>query len=219
VSRFAECWLDVGSAVIQYMMAVPSSENRSQFFLDWLDTNGFEVVVWDMDKTMSAKHCGSGLLRVDMQEYVDHASPDFITVMKALSNQREDNRMVRCAVATGSDPLEYSLPGQSKESHILGPDLAKALVSYHCPEAMSLFDIMVGFDYRLHSCDGKEGCLNMKGKRHHMRLIKEHLNVPFEKMVLIDDTPSCLVNEEGWSGVLVKGAAGFLVEHCLDSFL
>lgn len=31
---------------------------RARAFVNWLDTRGFRVVVFDMDKTMSRGHCG-----------------------------------------------------------------------------------------------------------------------------------------------------------------
>ena len=77
--------------------------------------------------------------------------------------------------------FEYSLPNQSKHSHILGPDLAKALINQTCPKyVLHKFQIMVGYDYRLH---GK--IANEKGKRHHMRKIsKFYNNIPFNEMII-----------------------------------
>jgi hypothetical protein len=77
-----------------------------------------------------------------------------------------------------------------------------------------MFHIMVGFDHRLHSSKEEEKAevdeqVNRHGKRHHIRLIQQHYGVPFNKIVLFDDSPSSLCNEEGWAGVKVNPAVGF----------
>ena len=105
-----------------------------------------------------------------------------------------------------SDPEEYNLPGHSRETHILGPDLATALITHHCPAAFDMFGIMVGYDCRLHAVDNEN---NRNGKRHHMRLIQQHYQVPFHKIVLFDDSACSLVNEDGWTGIQVNGMTGF----------
>jgi hypothetical protein len=193
----------------------PSGALGLQGFLDWLDKAGVAVVVWDMDCTMSAGHCGSGLPKAKLDEYIAATSPDFVAAVRAIAS-RVGSPPLRLAVATGSDPAEYDLEGQSRDTHILGPDLASAVISRHCPEVLPLFEIMVGFDCRLHApVEGTTGePLNMEGKRHHMRLIQAHFQVPFTRMVLIDDSPSSLVNEDGWLGIKVDGRRGFLFEHC-----
>lgn len=183
-------------------------------FLKWVKDRDIEVIVWDMDCTISAGHCGAGLVKANLSEYIAGTSTDFVAAVTALVAHNEQAlRPIRCAVATGSDPKEYDLPGQSKDTHILGPDLATALISEKCPHAMPLFDIMIGYDCRLHTDEHDEN-INYQGKRHHMRTIQQHFNVPFSKMVLIDDSPSSLVNEDGWLGIKVNGEIGFCFEHC-----
>ena len=164
-------------------------------FLDQLVRWNVRVVVWDMDRTMSSSHCGSGLRIRELDDYIGKASSDFVLAARALA---KDPRFV-LAVATGSDPEEYSLPGQSRATHILGPDLARALLAVHCPEAASAFEVMVGFDSRLHGNRAAD-----KGKRHHMRVIAEHYCVhDTSTMLLIDDSRSSLRSAgDGWRGVL-----------------
>ena len=110
-----------------------------------------------------------------------------------------------------SDPAEYDLPGQCRETHILGPDLATALITHHCPDALDMFQVMVGYDSRLHLKDNDKDNeeVNNTGKRYHMRLIQQHYDVPFHKMVIFDDSRSSLRNEDGWVGVKVDPVAGF----------
>ena len=194
---------------------------KLQAFLNWIEVCGFMVIVWDMDCTMSAQHCGTGIPKDRLQDYISSTSKDFITVMNAIAEISETSpnnhiSKVRFAVATGSDPIEYGMHGNTKETHILGPDLATAIINQYCPKTLPLFEIMVGYDCREHPEDQNE-TVNIEGKRHHMRLIQKHYNVPFEKMVLIDDSPSSLINEDGWIGVRVKGDVGFRFEDCVGT--
>ena len=188
-----------------------------QTFLGWVQKNEFDVVVWDMDCTMSSGHCGAGLPFEKLGEYIVGCSSDFIAAVKAVveydQSHASSGRKIHFAVATGSDPYEYNLPGQSTSTHILGPDLARAVIEHHCPEALYLFEFMIGFDCRLHTEEFVGHPLNIEGKRHHMRSIQQHFNVPFKNMVLIDDSASSLVNEDGWSAVKVNGKEGFKIEH------
>lgn len=189
-------------------------ENLGEGFAHWVRTHGIEVVVFDMDCTMSTSHCGAGLKKEEFQQYIDNASVDFITAIGALSKMET----IGCAVATGSDALEYDIPGQSRESHILGADLASALIENYCPAALHKFGLMVGYDHRLHATctprgEGEGETLSMEGKRHHMRLIQQHYGVPFHKMVLFDDHPSSLPNEDGWIGIKVDPLVGFAFKN------
>ena len=71
-------------------------DNQGQLFLEWIESHGFEVIVFDMDRTMSTAHCGSGLKRTDMSDFISRASGDFVTAVNMLKTQN-----FRCAVATG----------------------------------------------------------------------------------------------------------------------
>lgn len=183
---------------------------RCRRFIRWVQTRGYEVVVFDMDRTMTAGHCGAGILRgPKLEQYVSAVSPDFIEAARALHALPSPG--VRLAVATGSDPVEYDrLGSDARETHILGPDLAQEVIRRTCPEALPGFKVMVGFDCRLHDDRPQD-----KGKRHHMREISERYdNVPFERMILFDDSAMCLANEDGWRGVLVRQRCGFRFEDC-----
>jgi hypothetical protein len=190
-----------------------------------LRASGITVVVWDMDHTMSGMHCSDGLPNAELPAYLAATSPDFVELSAALSAAG-----FRQAVATGSDPAEYDLPGHSRESHILGPDLATALIRTASGDddgqehgsstdrgapagvggrrtVLDSFEIMIGFDYRLHGKKPRD-----KGKRHHMRTIAAHYgpDVRMEEMLLIDDSRQSLVNEDGYLGCRVRDpAAGF----------
>ncbi len=99
------------------------------------------------------------------------------------------------AVATNSDKLEYDVDENSRSTHICAEDLATALIERHCPEALPCFEIMVGYDYRLHGRQDEH-----RGKRFHMKAIARHYGVSPEEMVLLDDSPRNLENEDGWKG-------------------
>jgi hypothetical protein len=159
-----------------------------------------------MDLTMGSGHCGEGLPHAEIDKYIAGASPDFVEAARVLSRIPD----IKLAVATNSDPAEYDLPGQSPQTHMLGPDLARALISHLCPDALPSFEIMVGFDHNCH-----KDVPWSPGKSWHMRRIADHYKVPFQRMVLIDDTASRLENTDGWRGVLVRDqCTGFHFEDC-----
>ena len=139
-----------------------------------LEEDGIRCIVFDMDHTMSAYHCGEGIRKTEQEKYIRAASADFVALASALS--LEPNFCL--AVATGSDPAEYDLAVVRAEKHtFLGPDLATALIDQTCPRfVLSKFEIMVGYDYRLHGKDPSN-----KGKRYHMREISKFYKIPFEQ--------------------------------------
>ena len=52
-------------------------------------------------------------------------SPDFVALTSHITVYTPS---IRLAVATGSDTLEYTLPGQSRDTHLCGEDLASELI-------------------------------------------------------------------------------------------
>eukprot|EP00439_Symbiodinium_sp_Y106_P039165 s2340_g4.t2 len=161
------------------------------------------VVLIEKDCTMGSGHCGGGIRKEAAAEYIAGASPDFVEALQLLAAEPD----IRLAVATNSDPVEYDLPGQSRETHILGPDLAAALIGHWCPQALPKFEAMVGFDPSLpeHADEPM-----LPGKTWHMRRIAELTGVPAKKMVLFDDAARNLETDDGWRGVLVRdGRVGF----------
>ena len=60
------------------------AQEESNMFVNWIENNGFEVIVFDMDRTMSAAHCGSGLRKEDINEFISQASEDFLQVIRSL---------------------------------------------------------------------------------------------------------------------------------------
>lgn len=195
LSGFGTCSMGLRNFLVR-LKVLPleaAFSSRCRAFIAKLRERGIKVVVWDMDQTMGGGHCGEGILKEQAAEYIAQASPDFVEAVRALHLLD-----FKLAVATNSDPLEYDLPGQSRETHILGPDLAFALIEYWCKEALSRFEIMVGIDQNLHD-EPKQ-----LGKSRHMQIIAEHYQVRFEQMLLIDDSASNLGSLDGWQGLLVR---------------
>jgi len=96
-------------------------------------------------------------------------------------------------------------------THILGPDLATALIEYWCKEALPKFEVMVGIDQDLHDEP------KLLGKSRHMQIIAKHYEVPFNEMLLIDDSASNLKNTDGWQGLLVhEPKVGFRFQDCMS---
>ena len=131
-----------------------------------LKEKGIKVVVWDMDHTMSAMHCGTGIRRdTELTGYLDAVSKDFVTLSNELAKAGYHQ-----AVATSSDPLwlqfPYNSEGYSLDTHICGPELATSLITTHCtPQCLSSFKTMVGWDINLHGeIEGEND-----GKRYHLR--------------------------------------------------
>lgn len=210
-AKLSKCDVKQSSDTVDSSVVRASLEGyspRCKRFVAWVLSSGIDVVVFDMDLTMGSGHCGDGLKLEELASYISGASPDFVEAVRALSGIPS----IRLAVATNSDPAEYDLQGQSCQTHILGPDLATALLRHWCPEAVQKFEIMVGFDHDLH-----KDVPVLLGKSWHMRRIAEHYKVDFSRMVLIDDTASRLENSDGWRGVLVRDQKiGFQFEDCFE---
>ena len=77
-------------------MSASSPISGADSFLEWVQNHGFEVVVFDMDRTMSSFHCGSGLKKEEMHDFIANASGDFVTALEGLKTVN-----FKCAVATG----------------------------------------------------------------------------------------------------------------------
>lgn len=188
--------------------ALAGTSPRCRTFIAWLLALDIEVVVWDMDLTMGSGHCGEGILRGEaVEQYVAGASLDFVEALRVLAQLPG----LKLAVATASDPAEYGLPGQSQDTHLLGPDLASELIGRWCPESLPRFEIMVGHDPRLHPEEPK-----LTGKSWAMRRIASHYGVDPSRMVLIDDSAHQLETSDGWHGLLVRGRQGFSFDDCLE---
>ncbi len=70
--------------VVVKMLAV---KEEVSLCLELLRTQKIKVVVFDMDHTMSASHCGTGQPLSKLDEYVDNVSVDFVHLAKELASR------------------------------------------------------------------------------------------------------------------------------------
>lgn len=197
---------------------------KSEQFSRWLTERGIAVVVFGLDRTMSAADGGDGegVQRHELEDYFDHVSEDFVVAARLLAKKGVHLAVATCGERDRDEGLRRSSwlawrRGGVAKAHqpppLLGVELARAVVAHRCPEARHAFGIMVEYSPALRHAAPEES-----GKRHHMRQIAEHYEVPFEKILLIDAAPESLRNEDGWKGVLVKDTrVGFQFSDCLET--
>ena len=108
-----------GFGTLFYYVITRSREKKrrrrgvDQDLISFLKKNGIRCIVFDMDHTISSEHCGQeGIRKTEQDKYIRAASADFVALASALSLEPQ----FRLAIATGSDPSEYDLPGQSRET-------------------------------------------------------------------------------------------------------
>lgn len=182
--------------------------SKGEQMVAWLEKRKVKVVVFEVDGVMSCGSSPRGVPTHYLDEYLEDASTDFIEAVGVLTKKG-----FHLAVATKADPSDYKKLGVSTETHLIGADLAKVLLSRRCPGVLSRFGIMVGFDPKSHGNKSEE-----LGKRHHLRQIAEHYRVRSNEMVLFDCCQQDLENEDGWIGVLVRDKKlGFQYEDCLKA--
>lgn len=138
-----------------------------------------KVVAFDMDQTAVAMLSRGRLRRNDLQFYISKASPAFSELIPALFDHGFGP-----AIATHSDEAEFS-GDVKRETHILGSELAKALVDTTFPAPIARSFFIVAYNPRWHF-DGMEE--NKKIKRHHMEEIKSHFGVDAKEILFFDDT-------------------------------
>jgi len=138
-----------------------------------------QVVAFDMDLTAVSSHSRGCLLRTELDNYLSQVTPDFLTLVPELHKFG-----FHLAIATHSDEAEFGGEVQP-ETHILGTELATALVSKFEPEtASSIF--IVAYNPRHHPDDAADE--NKLIKRYHMNLLKEKFQVEGKNIIFFDDT-------------------------------
>lgn len=170
------------------------SGTREDQLVSWLRERNIMVVVFDVDHVMSAENSGDGLVLHEVEDYLRSASQDFVHISQVLASSG-----FRLAVATRADPELYNRAGRSKDTHLIGVDIARTLIARRCPNVLKKIDATIGYDPKLHGNQKHEA-----GKRYHMRHLQNYFNVPFKTMLLITASKNDLVNEDGWIGILVQ---------------
>lgn len=171
-----------------------------------LHRRGIRVVAFDVDYVMSAASVGDGLPRHELGDFLAKTSQDFVPAARALA-QHGFKLAVACR---GEDSARKPPPPPSSagargasasgfEAPLLGPDVARALLSQRCPEVLPHFEAIAGFEARPH--DGRPEDV---GRRRHMRHIARHYRVECREVLFFGSSPEDLSNEDSWSGVLCR---------------
>ena len=109
---------------------------------------GVKVVAFDMDQTAVSVHSRGKLRRDQLDDYLNKATNDFRNLVPQLHNQG-----FGLSIATHSDEAEFG-GGVKPASHMLGSELARAVVERHfAPEVASAFHI-IAYNPRVQS-DGQ----------------------------------------------------------------
>lgn len=177
-----------------------------------LRETSIRLVVFDMDLTAVAAHSRGRLLREDLDEYVSKATPSFLALVPKL---HENGFFV--AIATHSDEAEFGGEVQP-DTHILGNELATALVERRFPPTISKEIFIVAYNPRVHQDHDPE--LD-KVKRYHMRKLVEKFKVKPSEIIFFDDTPEVVMDCKDNCGVVhsfqVDPSLGFQIQDLLSN--
>lgn len=150
----------------------------AQECVDLLKEKNIRVCVFDMDLTAVAAHSRGRLQRAKLNDYLNQATPDFLALVPLLCQQHE----IGVAIATHSDEAEYSAT-VTPETHILGKDLAQALVRHHFTPQIADQFLIVAYNPRARKVTDEKDLI----KRYHMRQIQQQYKVPPEQIIFFDD--------------------------------
>ena len=173
---------------------------------------GIRVVAFDMDQTAVSQHSRGRLKREDLNQYLDQATPDFLALVPLLYS-----RGLKLAIATHSDEAEFGGEVQP-ETHILGEELARALVQKHfSPQIASAFHL-IAYNPRHHGSEGQQESNRIK--RYHMRKLIEYFQVLPHEVLFLDDTKGVVddcIETCGVKTILVDAAKGFQINDLRDN--
>jgi hypothetical protein len=160
------------------------------------------------------KVCSVCGLRVSFH-YLQAAAPPFVQLVPALHAAG-----FFLAIATHSDEAEYDTAGSTggtssaaaaaaavgihKETHILGHELATALLDRYFSAAIVAAFCIVAYNPRVRLGNGSadKEVENHKVKRYHMRRLQEHFGVEDpSRILLLDDTPAVVQDCRDFCGV------------------
>jgi hypothetical protein len=149
--------------------------------IDLLKSHKIKLIAFDMDQTAVAMHSRGKLRREELDEYIAKATPAFMKLVPALHAHK-----LYLAIATHSDEAEFGGEIQP-ETHILGKELATALVNQAFSEDIASSFFVVAYNPRWHAEGQKE---ENKIKRYHMKELQRHFEVEAKDILFLDDTPS-----------------------------
>jgi len=138
-----------------------------------------KVVVFDMDQCMVARHSWGRLRReaADLGDFLSRVTPDFALLARAVHA-----RGGRLAVATHSDSAEYASPFVSRDTHIMGEDLVRAVLAHAVPDIQHAFHV-VAYNPRVRGVTDPSDA----HKKKHIREIAAHYGVATSACLLYDD--------------------------------
>jgi len=214
-----------------------------------LRKHAVKAVVFDMDLTAVRMHSRGRLLRRPRERrrrrscdgdddggdagdagspanealdaYCRAASEDFVRLVPVLYE-----RGFFLSIATHSDEAEFEFDDSiGPETHILGSELATALLRYHFPDEItsSFFVVAYNPSARAKKLTGNEEEENERSlyKRHHMRRIRNRFQIDDPKEILFfDDTPQVVADCRqvcGVRAVLVDAQRGFRMSDLLQN--
>lgn len=191
---------------------INNSESASyEKCIQLLKEKGIKVVAFDMDQTAVSVHSRGRLRRDGLDSYLNQATHDFRNIVPELHKHG-----FGLSISTHSDEAEFGGDVQP-ESHILGSELAQALVDRHFEPAISSAFKIIAYNPRFHPDDSKE---ENKIKRCHIRKLLEHFKVLPKDIVFLDDvkeiTEDC--NQTcGVNAILVDAKQGFKISDLLEN--
>jgi hypothetical protein len=122
------------------------------------------------------------------------------------------------AIATHSDDAEYAGGHVKPETHILGTELARALVEYHFTMDVAKAFFIIAYNPRVRSVTDHHDLI----KRHHMRKIREWFAVPSQQIIFFDDIEATVRDCVDYCNVRafqVDATIGFQCKDILDNLL
>lgn len=237
--------LDEGKGVASRSRELSTEERKAAQFVSTVQACGIEVVVFDMDCTLTSLHSGGSLPRDQLGHFQRSISPSaLVTIPQLLAAG------VRVAVATFSDDL-YTTPGifmspRAASMQIAGRALAKAVLGcFLSPEQIAHIPLIT-LNPNLYSLQHKKvleslflgkisdlaeshGCSSAaltrelgsypppKDKTWHLHVVSELFGLPLAKLCLIDDSPNNVASAlaMGCGGVEVREREGLQWEDLI----
>jgi hypothetical protein len=174
-------------------------QNKVQRCLALLRQHGIRLVVFDMDQTAVVAHSHGKLKRNELDAFLNKASADWVHLVPALHEAvlmvpavpaaRTAAAGFSVAVATHSDAAEYGRkdPSIQPATHILGDELARALVDRHFSPATAAAIFCVAYNPRHRGAHGQME--EHRIKRYHVLVLQQHFGVDAAEIIFFDDTP------------------------------
>lgn len=177
---------------------MPSDENEDdgkdlEQAISLLRDCGIRLLVFDMDQTAVAVHSHGCLRRDKLDNYLKQATPEFVRAVPALHAAG-----FALAIATHSDEAEFGGDVQPP-THILGHELATALVQHYFPPEVANSFFIVAYNPRARGTQAdEENCV----KRYHMRQLQKHFGVQPGEILFFDDNDQVVRDCNDVCGVL-----------------